>query len=192
VRELARPVAVAILRRDDRILVFRVPDPVKHVIGYRPAGGTIEFGEAGADTVVREIREELGVEVIEPRYLGTLENIFTYLGKTGHELVRVYEVRFAVARRTVRARDGSHVGLWTPTPRGQSRADDTPAVGWARVRVIALRGLNHCAMGDAIDQGAVIHRATQAPTTIPEFFEMEERSGDAGAVAATTELKLNF
>jgi len=55
------------------------------------------------------------------------------------------------------------------------------------VRVIALRGLNHCAMGDAIDQGAVIHRATQAPTTIPEFFEMEERSGDAGAVAATTE-----
>jgi ADP-ribose pyrophosphatase YjhB (NUDIX family) len=95
VRQLARPVAVAILRRDDRILVFRVPDPVKHVIGYRPAGGTIEFGEAGADTVVREIREELGVEVIEPRYLGTLENIFTYLGKTGHELVRVYEVRFA-------------------------------------------------------------------------------------------------
>ena len=62
---------------------------------WRPPGGTIEFGERGADAVVREIREELGVDVIDPTYLGTVENIFTYLGVAGHELVRVYGVRFA-------------------------------------------------------------------------------------------------
>jgi 8-oxo-dGTP pyrophosphatase MutT (NUDIX family) len=94
-RALARPIAIAILRRADTILVTAVPDPVKGVTGYRPPGGTIEFGEAGAATVVRELREELGVDIVDPRYLGTLENIFSYLGNVGHELVRVYDVRFA-------------------------------------------------------------------------------------------------
>lgn len=94
-RELARPVAVAILRRGDSILVVPIPDHVKNVTGYRPPGGTIEFGEAGADAVVREMQEEFGVAVVDLRYLGTLENIFTYIGQTGHELVRVYSARFA-------------------------------------------------------------------------------------------------
>lgn len=97
-RALARPVAVALIRRGNDILVFDVPDDVRHVVGWRPPGGTIEFGERGSDAVVREIREELGVEVVDPAYLGTVENIFTYLGENGHELVRVYAVRFADPR----------------------------------------------------------------------------------------------
>lgn len=95
---LARPVAVALIRRGDDVLVFDVPDAVKGVVGWRPPGGTIEFGERGSETVVREIREELGVEVVDPAYLGTVENIFTYLGAQGHELVRVYAARFADER----------------------------------------------------------------------------------------------
>lgn len=94
-RELARPVAVALIRRGDDVLVFDVPDKVKGVVGWRLPGGTIEFGEPGSEAVVREIREELDVEVVDPIYLGTVENIFTYLGVNGHELVRVYTVRFA-------------------------------------------------------------------------------------------------
>ena len=94
-RRLARPLAIAIIRDGDRILVFRVPDPVKNVTGYRPPGGTIEFGETGAAAVIRELNEELAAQIVEPRYLGTLENIFEWLGRPGHELVRVYEARFA-------------------------------------------------------------------------------------------------
>lgn len=94
-RQLARPLAVAIIRNADRILVFPVPDPVKKVTGHRPPGGTIEFGETGADAAIREFHEELGLEIEELRYLGTLENIFEWLGRPGHELVRVYEARFA-------------------------------------------------------------------------------------------------
>ncbi len=94
-RPLARPIAVAVIRKADGILVFAVPDPVKDVTGYRPPGGTIEFGETGADAVVREIREELSAEIVEPQYLATIENIFEWLGQPGHELVRVYEARFA-------------------------------------------------------------------------------------------------
>jgi len=103
-RGLARPVAVALIRRGDEILVFEVPDPVKGVNGWRPPGGTIEFGERGRETVVREIREELDVEVVDVGYLGTVENIFTYLGVAGHDLVRVYAARFADEQLYERAR----------------------------------------------------------------------------------------
>lgn len=92
--QLARPVAIALLRRGDDILVFDVPDASKGVVGWRPPGGTIEFGERGADTVVREIREELGLEITDADYVGTVENIFTYLGVAAHEIVRVYAARF--------------------------------------------------------------------------------------------------
>lgn len=97
-RELARPVAVALIRRGDEMLVFEVPDPVKRVTGWRLPGGTIEFGEHGHQAVAREIREELGADVVDAEYLGTVENIFTYLGAAGHELVRVYSARFADPR----------------------------------------------------------------------------------------------
>jgi ADP-ribose pyrophosphatase YjhB (NUDIX family) len=103
-RGLARPVAVALIRRGDDVLVFDVPDAVKGVVGWRLPGGTIEFGERGSDTVIREIREELDVGIVEPAYLGTVENIFTYLGAEGHELVRVYAARFADPRDYERAR----------------------------------------------------------------------------------------
>lgn len=93
-RALARPVAVALIRRGEEVLVFDVPDKVKDVVGWRPPGGTIEFGERGSDTVVREIHEELGVDVVDVAYLGTVENIFTYLGAAAHEIVRVYAARF--------------------------------------------------------------------------------------------------
>ena len=93
-RDLDRAIALAVVRRHEEILVFEVPDAVKGVTGWRPPGGGIEFGERGAETVAREISEELRVRVQDPRYLGTIENIFTYLGIDGHQLVRIYEVRF--------------------------------------------------------------------------------------------------
>ena len=102
--QLARPVAIAVIRRGDEILVFDVPDAVQDVVGWRPPGGTIEFGERGADTVVREIREELGVEVVGVDYIGTVENIFTYLGVAAHEIVRVYAARFVDRREYEKSR----------------------------------------------------------------------------------------
>jgi ADP-ribose pyrophosphatase YjhB (NUDIX family) len=85
-----RPLAIGIFRRDDRILVCEGYDLVKQQTFYRPLGGGIEFGERAADAVVRELREEIGAEMINPRYLGTLENLFTYDGKPGHEIVMVF------------------------------------------------------------------------------------------------------
>ena len=86
-----RPIALCVFRNDGRILVQEGFDQVKDQAFYRPLGGTIEFGERSQDTVVRELREELSVEVTQVHYLGTLENIFVQKGQMGHEIIMVYD-----------------------------------------------------------------------------------------------------
>jgi len=86
-----RPLAICIFRHGDHILAAEGFDSVKQQTFYRPLGGRIEFGERGAETIVRELREEIKAEVTNIRYLGTLENIFTYEGQQGHEIVLVYD-----------------------------------------------------------------------------------------------------
>jgi ADP-ribose pyrophosphatase YjhB (NUDIX family) len=94
-----RPIAIAIILRprDNAILVMRGHDLHKNQTFYRPLGGSIEFGEPSAQTVRRELREEVGLELCDLRYLATLENIFTYRGQPGHEIVIVYHARLAPA-----------------------------------------------------------------------------------------------
>jgi len=86
-----RPIAICIFRHHGKILVFEGHDPRKDETFYRPLGGGIEFGERSVDTIRRELREELGAEVCDLGYLGTLENIFIYDGEPGHEIVQVYD-----------------------------------------------------------------------------------------------------
>jgi ADP-ribose pyrophosphatase YjhB (NUDIX family) len=86
-----RAIALALIRQDDRILVEEGQDKVKGETFFRLLGGTIEFGEKGADAVRRELREELGVDSEVGRLVGTLESIFTYEGKAGHEIALIYE-----------------------------------------------------------------------------------------------------
>ncbi len=97
-----RPIVLAVIRRDAlaasggrdaSILVFEGYDDLKGETFYRPLGGGIHFGEDSRAALVREMREELGAELAGLRYLATLENIFTYRGGTGHEIVVLYEAR---------------------------------------------------------------------------------------------------
>jgi 8-oxo-dGTP pyrophosphatase MutT (NUDIX family) len=68
-------------------------DPVKDEYFYRPLGGGIEFGETSAETICRELLEELNVEVDGEslKYLGAVENIFHFNGTAGHEIVMIYD-----------------------------------------------------------------------------------------------------
>ena len=88
-----RALAICVFSHQGKILVSQAHDPVKGLSFCRPLGGGIEFGETGVRAVAREIREEIDVEVSDVRYVGTLENIFTYLGRQGHEIVQVYDGR---------------------------------------------------------------------------------------------------
>jgi 8-oxo-dGTP pyrophosphatase MutT (NUDIX family) len=88
-----RPLAICVFRKNDHILVAEGYDPLKQQTFYRPLSGGIEFGEWSHETICRELMEELGVEVKlgSLKYLGTLENIFTFNGDAGHEIVQVYD-----------------------------------------------------------------------------------------------------
>ena len=91
--EQIRPIAIGIFCRDDKILVFESRErDSKGRIYYRPLGGSIEFGEYGHQTLAREMREEIGAEVENVRYLGLNENLFRAPdGQRAHEIVLVYE-----------------------------------------------------------------------------------------------------
>ena len=56
--------------------------------------GSIEFGEHSKETIQREIMEEIGTAVKDLHYLGMIENIFTYEGHKGHEIVLIYDGSF--------------------------------------------------------------------------------------------------
>ncbi len=86
-----RPLAICVFRHGGRILVAEAYDPVKQETFYRPLGGGIEFGEFSEQTIHRELLEEIGADVCELKYLGTLENIFVFNGIAGHEIVQVYD-----------------------------------------------------------------------------------------------------
>ena len=85
-----RAIAICIIQHAGRLLVAEGFDEVKKSKFYRPLGGKIEFGERGAETIAREFMEEIDARVTDIRYLGTVENIFTYDGQMGHEIVLVY------------------------------------------------------------------------------------------------------
>lgn len=93
-----RPMAICVFRRSDgAILVAPGYDEVKRQLFYRPLGGEIEFGETAERAMRREILEELGSEVEAARLLDISENLFTYRGRPGHEIVFVFEGRLSRA-----------------------------------------------------------------------------------------------
>lgn len=74
--------------------VSLLPPTAENPGGYhRLIGGSVEFGETHREAVEREVREELGADLIDAVLLGTVENIFEINGETGHEIVFVYNGR---------------------------------------------------------------------------------------------------
>ncbi|PSN10075.1 NUDIX hydrolase [filamentous cyanobacterium CCT1] len=89
-----RSISICLLRRGEEILVHESYDSVKERGFARPLGGGIDFGETSAEAAIREIKEELGLDITEVKLLGVVENIFIYEGEPGHEMVFVYDGRF--------------------------------------------------------------------------------------------------
>lgn len=89
--------ALGLLFREQEMLVEAYYG--KHSKGfgsyYRPLGGNIEVGEHSNVTVVREFKEELGMDVNVNQYLTCLENRFQIGEEWSHERIQLYTVSFS-------------------------------------------------------------------------------------------------
>ena len=74
--------------RDGRILLCRAKGGAST---YLP-GGHIEFGETGAEALVREIKEETGLDSTAGKLLGVVENSFLQHGAKHCEINLIYEL----------------------------------------------------------------------------------------------------
>jgi len=94
-----RVVARGLVRRtrggSEELLVARERDSADGESFYYLLGGGVEFGEHSEEALRREFREELGVELATLSSLETYEDVFTFEGRTEHEMWRVYEVEIS-------------------------------------------------------------------------------------------------
>lgn len=91
-----RVTAHGIARRGSQVLVTEGYDIVTDERFYRFPGGGVQFGEESTVALRREFAEELGAKLKACRYLGVLENFFTFEGKPGHQIAFFYEVDLPV------------------------------------------------------------------------------------------------
>lgn len=85
IETIARGVCI----RDGKILLCRAKGGKTT---YLP-GGHVEFGETGRQALVRETKEELGVDAETGAFLGVVENSFMQHGKPHAEVNLVYELK---------------------------------------------------------------------------------------------------
>lgn len=121
-----RVIAIGVVRKDDRLLCVEGWDPAEPEPFYRPIGGGVQAGELGRDALEREFREEFGAELVSADFVGALENLFTFNGSPGHEVVLVFDVVLAdptlVRRETLHGSESNgqpFVTRWIEIDRAQ-------------------------------------------------------------------------
>lgn len=96
---------LVVVERDGRFLMIRRADHLENAPGYwTPAGGRIEPGESPEQAVVREMAEEVGVEVRPLRALGETDSVAELRWLTLSELrsmERVFDEDLEVMERSL-------------------------------------------------------------------------------------------
>jgi 8-oxo-dGTP diphosphatase len=72
-------VVAGVLEREGRILICQRREDQPHALKWEFPGGKVETGETPEQALVRELREELGIEAESPREIQRYE--FSYPGK---------------------------------------------------------------------------------------------------------------
>lgn len=106
----ASAVAAVLVRDDGRALfIQRAKDPAKGKLGM--PGGFVDAGENAEDALVREVREEVGLEVTGLEYLSSHANLYLYAGVTYNTLDLFYTAHVPHPERA-RALDAVDGVVW--------------------------------------------------------------------------------
>lgn len=79
--------SICLIKRENEILFSVGSDPKRNITFLIPIGGGVEFQELASTAAVREVNEELGVEIQNPILIEIFENIFCWNGIEGHEII---------------------------------------------------------------------------------------------------------
>lgn len=91
-KELQQKVkAMCLFKCKGKVFACKAHDEIKNETFFRVIGGSVEFSETAEKAVRRELREELNCEIKNLRFLTVVENIFTYKGERGHEVVFLFK-----------------------------------------------------------------------------------------------------
>jgi len=83
----------AVIEKDGKFLVCKHSDESKKY--YFLPGGHVEFGEAGREAIIRELKEELVISVKKVSLIGGMEDIFTKEdGEKHHDINLFFNISF--------------------------------------------------------------------------------------------------
>jgi 8-oxo-dGTP diphosphatase len=87
-----RPVVVVagIIRKDDFLLIAQRKDDANEAGKWEFPGGKIEYGERPEDSLKREIKEELGIDIEVGEFFTMNSHIYNFRGKNIHIILLAY------------------------------------------------------------------------------------------------------
>ena len=98
--------------RDEMLVVRRAKEPAKGTLDL--PGGFVDMGETVEQGMIREIKEETGLDVTNIQYLFSSPNVYVYSGMGVHTLDMDYLARVHGSVPVIKAADDAAEALWIP------------------------------------------------------------------------------
>jgi ADP-ribose pyrophosphatase YjhB (NUDIX family) len=94
------------------LVVRRAKEPAKGTLDL--PGGFVDMGETVEEGMVREIKEETGLDITNIQYLFSSPNVYVYSGMGVHTLDMDYLARVHGSVPAIKAADDAAEALWIP------------------------------------------------------------------------------
>ena len=98
--------------KEELLVVRRAKEPAKDTLDL--PGGFCDMGETVEEGMIREIKEETGLEVTDIQYLFSSPNEYVYSGMVIHTLDMDYLARVHCDSVAVTAHDDAAEAMWIP------------------------------------------------------------------------------
>lgn len=115
----ASTVAVILNEKDELLVVRRAKEPAKGTLDL--PGGFSDCHETSEQGVVREVKEETGLDVEDLEFLFSLPNIYPYCGFEVHTIDMFYLCRVKSTETAAAADDAAEI-MWMPWDEIQPQA----------------------------------------------------------------------